>query len=472
MIPPRCSARSTTAAATPMATSRASPTGTSPGWPRRSCRYLAEDQEPRCHGARRRSTAFGPRSRRPIWMASAQDRPRQEQEGDAALAQDLLERMAANHADFTLTFRRLGERRRDRRVTPTSAASSPILAPMTNGPGAGAGGWARRPVAPAARRAAMRAVNPAVIPRNHLVEEALAAAVKSQDFAPFDELLEVTSRPYEDRPEFAARRAAGAGSGHLPDFLRDLSRRPRLLRGTAGAARIIGRPPGLAAGQGSILFCHIECGPIIPMGKAAAWQERHDGWGQTSTGGANFWRRAAAEVDASLLGVKRYAPAPRRGPAVSTISAREEADSNLRWARVQRREKLRGPVTITETLSLGLGAAALAAYASHGIPGGSGTIRSISTARLPTTRLPCPMPGPPHRCNSGRRDGSPRHRKQAGLDPLDGRSRRNHRRRRIRRGGRRAARPSSPPPSCGPRARPMAWPGARLRPVPAHSPPA
>src|ERR1019366_2798000 len=30
-----------------------------------------------------------------------------EREGDAALAQDLLDRMAANRADFTLTFRRL-----------------------------------------------------------------------------------------------------------------------------------------------------------------------------------------------------------------------------------------------------------------------------------------------------------------------------------------------------------------------------
>ena len=32
-----------------------------------------------------------------------------EQEGDAALAEDLLKAMAANQADFTLTFRRLGE---------------------------------------------------------------------------------------------------------------------------------------------------------------------------------------------------------------------------------------------------------------------------------------------------------------------------------------------------------------------------
>jgi uncharacterized protein YdiU (UPF0061 family) len=46
----------------------------------------------------------------------------------------------------------------------------------------------------------MRAVNPAFIPRNHLVEAALHAAVDRQNFTPFEELLDVLSRPYEDRP--------------------------------------------------------------------------------------------------------------------------------------------------------------------------------------------------------------------------------------------------------------------------------
>ena len=46
----------------------------------------------------------------------------------------------------------------------------------------------------------MRAVNPAFIPRNHLVEAALEAAVERRDFGPFEELLEVVARPYEDRP--------------------------------------------------------------------------------------------------------------------------------------------------------------------------------------------------------------------------------------------------------------------------------
>jgi uncharacterized protein YdiU (UPF0061 family) len=46
----------------------------------------------------------------------------------------------------------------------------------------------------------MRKVNPAFIPRNHLIETALNAAVERQDFQPFEELLDVVSRPYEDRP--------------------------------------------------------------------------------------------------------------------------------------------------------------------------------------------------------------------------------------------------------------------------------
>ncbi|GMA42046.1 protein adenylyltransferase SelO [Mobilicoccus caccae] len=48
-------------------------------------------------------------------------------------------------------------------------------------------------------RAAMRAVNPVYIPRNHLVEEALAAATEG-DLAPFERLVDAVRRPYEPRP--------------------------------------------------------------------------------------------------------------------------------------------------------------------------------------------------------------------------------------------------------------------------------
>jgi len=46
----------------------------------------------------------------------------------------------------------------------------------------------------------MRMANPAFIPRNHMVEAALNAAMERQDFQPFEELVDVVSRPYEDRP--------------------------------------------------------------------------------------------------------------------------------------------------------------------------------------------------------------------------------------------------------------------------------
>ena len=125
-----------------------------------------------------------------------------QREGDGALAQDLLGRMAANGADFTLTFRRLSD-----------AAAGPegdgAMRALFTDPGAydiWAARWRQRldhePRSKQACRVAMRAVNPAFIARNHLVEAALKAAVEHQDFGPFEELLGVLSRPYEDQPGF------------------------------------------------------------------------------------------------------------------------------------------------------------------------------------------------------------------------------------------------------------------------------
>ena len=123
-------------------------------------------------------------------------------EGDAALAGDLLKTMADNRADFTLTFRRLAEETRG------PAARDPVrdlfLDPTAFD------GWAARwrqrldaePHDDADRRAAMRAVNPAFVARNHHVEAALEAAVERADFGPFEALLGVLSRPYDDQPGF------------------------------------------------------------------------------------------------------------------------------------------------------------------------------------------------------------------------------------------------------------------------------
>jgi uncharacterized protein YdiU (UPF0061 family) len=43
---------------------------------------------------------------------------------------------------------------------------------------------------------AMRAVNPAIIPRNHQVERALRAAIDDDDFGPFHALRRVLEQPY------------------------------------------------------------------------------------------------------------------------------------------------------------------------------------------------------------------------------------------------------------------------------------
>ena len=50
----------------------------------------------------------------------------------------------------------------------------------------------------------MRRVNPIFIPRNHLVEEALTAASDHENLGPFERLLEVISRPFDDRDELEA----------------------------------------------------------------------------------------------------------------------------------------------------------------------------------------------------------------------------------------------------------------------------
>jgi uncharacterized protein YdiU (UPF0061 family) len=120
-----------------------------------------------------------------------------ERAGDAELAQDLLTRMAANQADFTLTFRRLAD------VVEGSNQVREGFADPT-----AFDGWAERwrsrlAEEPLASRAAeMRRVNPAIIPRNHLVEEAIAAAVERQDFAPFEQLVVAVTHPWEERAGF------------------------------------------------------------------------------------------------------------------------------------------------------------------------------------------------------------------------------------------------------------------------------
>ncbi|MGJ5067443.1 protein adenylyltransferase SelO [Bradyrhizobium oligotrophicum] len=125
-----------------------------------------------------------------------------QREGDQPLAQALFDAMAAAKADFTLTFRRLSD-----------AAGNGDLGEVRSlfEDPAGFDEWAARwqqrlteePQSPAERRAAMRKVNPAFIPRNHRIEAVITAAVENDDYAPFEELHAVLARPYDDRPDRA-----------------------------------------------------------------------------------------------------------------------------------------------------------------------------------------------------------------------------------------------------------------------------
>jgi uncharacterized protein YdiU (UPF0061 family) len=58
----------------------------------------------------------------------------------------------------------------------------------------------------------MRSANPVVIPRNHRVEEALAAA-ESGDFSVIHRLLKVLARPFDELPENEAYRTAPMAGG-------------------------------------------------------------------------------------------------------------------------------------------------------------------------------------------------------------------------------------------------------------------
>ena len=129
-----------------------------------------------------------------------------EQDGDIALAQDLLDRMAVGKADFTLTFRNLADAAAD-------AAHAGPVRDLFIDPTAfddWAGRWrarlAHEPRDAGERRAAMRAESPAFIPRNHRIEEVIRAAVEDDDFAPFETLGTVLANPYDDQPAFAAYR--------------------------------------------------------------------------------------------------------------------------------------------------------------------------------------------------------------------------------------------------------------------------
>jgi len=164
---------------------------------------VSDDGEEAVRLATERLARFGPRfeaayarvMRAKLGLAS-------EAEGDSTFLAELLEALASNQVDYTLFFRQL-----------CAAAESPAadadVASLFQDPAAYhrlAASWrqrlAREDVAPQARARAMRGCNPAFIPRNHRIEQAIVAG-QGGDFEPFETLVRVLARPYDEQPEAA-----------------------------------------------------------------------------------------------------------------------------------------------------------------------------------------------------------------------------------------------------------------------------
>ena len=115
---------------------------------------------------------------------------------DQKLIVDLLSVMEAGHADFTLVFRRLSQALRGECDSVRQLFKEPDAFDV----------WMQRwqkrleqdEIVTETGVEAMNRVNPIYIPRNHKVEEALAAATDQQDMTPFTKLLTVLSHPFDE----------------------------------------------------------------------------------------------------------------------------------------------------------------------------------------------------------------------------------------------------------------------------------
>jgi uncharacterized protein YdiU (UPF0061 family) len=120
---------------------------------------------------------------------------------DIALGEAWLDLLHAQQVDYTLAWRYLadaaeGDEARLRALFPGQPGLERWLMRWRQRCAAEDAG----PDAAAARAACMRHVNPWLIPRNHRVEEALAAASDAGDLAPFERLLNALQSPFAEDP--------------------------------------------------------------------------------------------------------------------------------------------------------------------------------------------------------------------------------------------------------------------------------
>lgn len=125
------------------------------------------------------------------------------EDGDASLINGFLTRMAASGADFTATFRALGNGTASTHITNPGAWDS----------------WAQDWRARIGRetgdtRAVMNAANPAVIARNHRVEDVISAALTG-DMKPFLRLNKALAKPFDEIAEFTDLTVPPEASGRI-----------------------------------------------------------------------------------------------------------------------------------------------------------------------------------------------------------------------------------------------------------------
>lgn len=115
-------------------------------------------------------------------------------DGDKSLVKDWLDLLEVYSVDYTLAWRRLAD------AAEGNPENLEALFPSAEKLNRWLARWQPRISKQSATDTAtrMRSVNPIYIPRNHLVEEALDAATDDANLEPFEQLLAVLSRPFEE----------------------------------------------------------------------------------------------------------------------------------------------------------------------------------------------------------------------------------------------------------------------------------
>ena len=120
-------------------------------------------------------------------------------ESQRKLVDDWIELLTKDQVDFTLAWRRLAE------AAEGDTSELQSLFKVQTELDAWLERWTEMQSGAESSQlaSAIRAANPIYIPRNHLVEEALAAASNDGDLGPFEGLLEVVQNPFEENPQRA-----------------------------------------------------------------------------------------------------------------------------------------------------------------------------------------------------------------------------------------------------------------------------